>query len=203
MSKKGDLEINEIFIILLLLMGMMAAVWIAGESGYSESTQVKVTDKSTGELLDDGIEELSDYFYSTHAEGDYIIETHKWSLGNMNAPPDSIPHSENISIPLYPVLFNGRYLYEIRGFAAKVYERTDAAVPTDIECLAIFLDTSDTLDEYYANNETFEIKFYTYYKEKKFLEGCHVNSHKDAITKNGTFIRTYYMHCNLIWDGPY
>ncbi|NYZ77670.1 hypothetical protein H0O02_05160 [Candidatus Micrarchaeota archaeon] len=201
MSKKGELEINEMFITLLLLIGIMTAVWVAGGSVFSEQTQVQVTDKSVGGLIDENLALVSEDFYTNNPQGDYRIDVQEWSLGPMGQPPDYVPNSENMSIPGYPVLFGDRYLYEIRGFGAKVYERTDQEQPIDIECFAVFLGKSDTLDGYYANQGTFEIKFYTHYTERKLLESCQVYAYKDAVTKGGNLIRTYYMHCNVIWGG--
>jgi len=204
MSKKGDLEISEVLVVFLLLIGMMAAVWVAtGEGGiYNESAQVKVTDESVGQLLDDGLEVLTQEFYRETAHGNYNISIDRWSLGDMNAPPDSIP-AQTLSVPTYPVLFNGRFLEDIRGLGVKTYERTDTAEPPDIKIVAIFLESSDTLDGYYRTGEEFNMKYYTYYTERRYMEGCHVKSYFDSMTTSGTILRTYYMECNLVWYGPY
>ncbi len=203
MSKKGDLEISEVLIVFLLLIGMIAAVWIAtGDGGYSESAQVKVTDDSVGGLLDEGLEVLTQEFYRETTEGNYNITIDKWALGNINSPPDSIP-VKTIAVPTYPVLFNGRFLENIRGLGVKTYERTDQAEPPDIKVVAIFVEGSDTLDEYYKDGEDFTMKYYTYYTERRYMEGCHVKSGFTSITETGTFLKTYYINCNLVWYGPY
>ncbi len=196
MEKKGDIEISEMFIVLLLLVGVLTAVWIVG---WQE--EIPVTDKSTDELLDDGLKSASEYFYQSHPEGDYIITTHKWSLGNINDPPDSIPYTENMTVPEFPVLFDGTFLYGTRGFAAKIYERVDEVEPMAIECAAVFIEGSDTMDDYYRDEESFMIRFYTYYKERKLLEDCIITSYGDSMTEEGTFVRTYHIHCNVIWRG--
>ena len=202
MSKKGDIEINEIFIIILLLMGVLTSVWIATENtSYSEERQVKVTDQNTGELIVEGLEKASEYFYLTHPEGDYLITPHEWALGEMDEPPDSIPYSDEMEIPTRPVLFEGKFLYGIRGFGAKIYERTDVAEPMSVECVAIFLGSSDTLNEYYSDRESFMIRFYTFNTTRQILENCFIHSYKDAVTQHGNLIRNYYIHCNVIWEG--
>ncbi len=208
MSKKGDVEINEIFIVLLLLVGVLAAVWVATENtSYDEGRIVKVTGDSIGELIDEGLYVSSEYFYSTHSEGDYKISTHRWALIDMDEAPDAEPkpvaYAYGSDIPNNPVLFEGKYLYEIRGFGAKIYERTDAEEPMDIEAVAIFLGTSNTMDEYYEDQESFMIRFYEENTQREILENCNIQDYKDAITESGTFIRFYYIHCSVIWEGPY
>lgn len=198
MSRKGDVEISEVFIVLILLVSVFAAVWIAGNSPIGE---VEVTSKNTGEFVKDGLEEASKYFYRTHPHGDYNITTHIWSLGSRLEPPDSIPHSENMTIPDYSVFFDGRFLYDIRGFGAKVYERYDEVEPMAIEAVAVFLGTSETLDRYYENEETFMIRFYKYNTERRLLEDCIVHSYSDSMTENENLVRSYYIHCNIIWEG--
>lgn len=203
MSKKGDLEISEVLVVFLLLIGMMAAVWVAtGEGGYGESTQVKVTDETVGELIDDGIAALTQEFYKETTEGNYTITLDKWALGSMDSPPDSIP-VRTIAVPTYPVLFEGRFLENIRGLGVKKYQRTDVIEPADIKVVVIFLEGSDTVDSYYENDDEFHMKYYTYSTERRYMEGCHVNSYFDSMTVNGTLLRTYYIHCNLVWEGPY
>jgi len=203
--RKGEFEINEMFIVLLLLIGVLAAMWVAGETGFSEEKQVKVTNKTMEELLGDGLAQAAENFFKANptAQGNYLIKSEIWSFGPMEKPPDYIPNSENISIPNYPVLFDSKYLYEIRGFGAKVYERTDKEQPVDIRCFAIFLGKSDTLDNYYTTRKEFQIMFYTHNTERKLLENCTVDSYKDQLTEKGNLIRTYYMHCNVIWGGYY
>ncbi len=203
MSKKGDLEISEVLVVFLLLVGMMTAVWVAtGEGGYNETDQVKVTDESVGELLDDGLAVLTQEFYDETTEGNYNISIDKWALGDINEPPDSIP-VKTIAVPTYPVLFNGRFLENIRGLGVKTYERTDEAQPDNIKVVAIFLEGSDTVDGYYESGETFDMKYYTYYTERRYMEGCHVRSFFNSMTESGTILKTYYINCNLVWYGPY
>jgi hypothetical protein len=203
MSKKGDLEISETLVVFLLLIGMIAAVWVAtGEGGYNESAQVKVTDESVGELLNDGLAVLTQEFYEETEEGNYTITVDRWALGEMDEPPDSIPVG-TIAVPAYPVLFNGRFLENIRGLGVKTYERTDVAEPQDIKVVAIFLEGSDTVDKYYEDNEEFHMKYYTYSTERRYMEGCNVNSFFSSMTANGTLLKTYYIECNLVWHGPY
>jgi len=205
MTKKGDVEITEIFIVLLLLVGVLTSVWIATENSGYEEKQVKVTDKTIGELIDDGISEASENFYATNPDGDFRIDTYRWSVLDMSDLPDAeiqgIPYPDGATIPNYPVLFDGKYLYEIRGFGAKVFERTDKEQPIDVEGAAIFLGTSETMDEYYETESTFDIKFYTYSTERKLLENCTVDYYTDSITTGGSFLRTYFLHCSVIWGG--
>lgn len=201
MSRKGEFEINEMFIVILLLVGVLTAVWITGETGFNEKDQVQVTTKSIGALVDDGLAQAAQNFYVKNPSGNYRIDTQEWTLSSLNQAPDYISSSDATSIPTYPVLFDGKYLYEIRGFGAKAYERTDQAQPVDIECFAIFLGTSDTLNNYYSSGKGFEIKFYTYTTDIKLLENCVVESYQDAMTQNGNLLRTYYMHCNVVWGS--
>lgn len=207
MSKKGDVEINEIFVVLLLLIGVLAAVWVATEnSTYNEERVVKVSGESIGELIDQGLYTASEYFYETHTDGDYMIDTHRWAVVDMDQPPDAEPkpvsYSEGVTIPNNPVLFDGKYLYEIRGFGTKIYERTDKEEPIDIEAVALFMGTSDTMDGYYESQERFTVRFYQENTQRQILENCGIQSYKDMVTQSGTFIRFYYIHCNVIWEGP-
>ena len=202
MSKKGEIEINEIFIVLLLLVSVLAAVWVSGNASYSDDNVVKVTDASIGEFLDEQLYTASQYFYESNPDGDYDIFTYKWAPIPMDEPPDAEPPPVpgDATIPNDPTLFDGKYLYEIRGFGVKVFERIDAEQPVDIEAVAVFVDSSDTMNGYYNTQESFTVRFYDFYTVRHVLENCHVRNYKDSITESGTFIRTYYIHCNVIWE---
>ena len=202
MSKKGEIEINEIFIVLLLLVSVLAAVWVSGNSSYSEDRIVQVTGDSIGEFLDSQLYTASQYFYESNPDGDYDIYTYKWAPIDMDEAPDAEPPPVpgDATIPNYPTLFDGKYLYEIRGFGVKVFERTDAEQPVDIEAAAVFVNTSDTMDNYYDTQESFMVRFYDFHTVRHVLENCNVRDYKDSITESGNFIGTYYIHCNVIWE---
>ena len=202
MSKKGEIEINEIFIVLLLLVSVLAAVWVSGNASYTDDRVVKVTDATISEFLDEQLNIASQYFYESNPDGDYDIFTSKWAPIAMDDPPDAEPPPipGDATIPTNPTLFDGKYLYEIRGFGVKVFERIDAEQPVDIEGVAVFVNTSDTMDNYYKTQESFTVRFYDYYTYRYVLENCHVREYKDSITESGNFIRTYYIYCNVIWQ---
>ena len=203
MSKKGEIEINEIFIVLLLLVSVLAAVWISGNNSYSDKNLVKVTDADMNQFLDDQLYTASEYFYAANPDGEFNIYTYKWASVDMNSPPDAEPlpiPGADATIPNNPTLFDGKYLYEIRGFGVKVFERTDVEQPVDIEAAAVFVNTSDTMDGYYKTQESFTVRFYDSHTIRHVLENCHVRSYRDSITESGNFIRSYYIHCNVIWE---
>lgn len=202
MSKKGEIEINEIFIVLLLLVSVLAAVWVSGNSSYSEDRIVQVTDDSISEFLDEELSDASQYFYESNPEGEFNIYTYKWAPISMDDPPDAEPPPipGDATIPNNPALFDGKYLYEIRGFGVKVFERIDEEQPVDIEAAAVFVNNSDTMDNYYNTQESFTTRFYDFYTVRHVLENCHVRNYDDSLTESGNFIRTYYIHCNVIWE---
>ncbi len=187
--KKGDFEVNEMFVVFLILVGIVAAAIV-----------LQVSTDSVGEILDRSVPKLDDKFYKETPNGEFKIYTYKWSLDGLDKTPDETAYNTDMTVPHYPTLLDGRFPINLRGAVIKVFERQDEAVPPNIKIAMIQLGNSSLSYEWGLNESSFNMSFYDYRHEKQYIENCHVYDSAGETTTKGTGYRLFYVSCNLIWS---
>lgn len=187
--KKGDFEVNEILVVFLIIVGIVAAAII-----------LQVSTNSVGEILDSSIEKLDEQFYKETPDGEFKIYTYKWSLDGLDKVPDETPYNTEMTVPHYPTLVGGRFPINLRGAVIRVFERQDEAVPTNVKIAAIQLGTSSLSEEWGLDESNFNMSFYDYQHERQLVENCYVYNSTSDVTTKGTDYRIFHITCNLIWS---
>lgn len=196
--KKGDLELGEIVVVLLLLVGVMAGSMYLGAM---EETLPNQDNRTMGEILVQGRLELDDAFYSEIEDGDFRIRTHEWMIGEKTDAPDTVPLGQEKRL-ISEILFDDTYVESIRGFTFKVYTPTSTINEekhTRIKAFAVFLDEETIFDDHFANSTKFNFDYFPYPVSRKDVENCEVVSSNTYMTENETVFKTYFFDCTFIW----
>ena len=186
--KKGDFEVNEIFVVFLIIAGIVAAAVI-----------IQVSTDSVGEILENSIDKLDKQFYRETPNGEFKIYTYKWSLDGLDKVPDETPYNTEMTVPHYPALLNGRFPINLRGALIRVFIRQDETVSPNVKIALIQLGNSSLSEEWGLNESSFNMTFYDYHTIRRTVENCFIYNSTSETTAKGTDYRLFYVSCNLIW----
>ncbi|MFH0738096.1 MAG: hypothetical protein V1827_05440 [Candidatus Micrarchaeota archaeon] len=226
--EKGHVEFGELFVIVLLLVGLATAVMLltdgnlgvqasaAQEAPHKELSQsasaqepasedrpqdapaYPATDLSVGELLDEGLARADSRFYNTDPDGDYEIRSYRWAMDKLDLAPDSIPLKEN-DFRASPVRFDGRYDDALRAFAFKTYQKPELRSPPQIYGTAVFLSSETPFDVYASGQEPFTITYDPHPERSQDIEGCVVISSSIMSTGSGAVFKVHDVSCKVMY----
>jgi len=186
--KKGDFEVNEMFVVFLIIVGIVAAAVI-----------LQVSTNSVGEILEDSIDVLDAKFYKETPNGEFRIYTYKWSLDGLDKVPDETPYNTDMTVPDYPTLLNKRFPIDLRGALIRVFKRQDETAPDNIKIALIQLGNSSLSEEWGLDESNFNMSFYDYRHERQLVENCHVYNSTYDVTTKGTDYGLFYISCKFMW----
>ncbi|MFH1222703.1 MAG: hypothetical protein V1492_06500 [Candidatus Micrarchaeota archaeon] len=183
--KKGELEIDEIFVIFLLLIGIVTA-----------SIVVSNTQK-TGDILGKAMGELTAQFYKENPTGQYTTSVYTWSLSGQDKMIDDVPYGTEMTVPDDAVLIDDRFPINMRAAEFRVAERKDVTEPFHIQVAVVAVGNNTPFTEWTPFDKTnFNMSFYDDAKVRKTLEYCSVY---DAKVYPAYVV--YYAKCLIIWNN--
>lgn len=195
--KKGDLELGEIIVVLLLLVGVMTGSMYLG---VMAKAQIPQDNRTMSEMMKEGRMSLDDSFYSEITDGNYKILSYEWMIGNLNETPDRIELGKEKRM-ISEILFNGTYVESLRGFTFKSYVPTAIDKQPRVKAFGIFINETNVFDRYLEDGNTFSFEYFPYPVDRKKAEGCKVVSAKMYRTANDTIFKTYTFDCDYLWSG--
>ena len=163
----------------------------------SPAIQLETTNRTIGELLEDGLKRADSSFYKEYPSGNFNIDTFQWTLSSLNESPDSIPVKAN-DFRVVEIRFPDKYIDSLRGFAFKMYEVVGAIAPKKIFGVAIFLSNSTPLDSYLQGE--FTMKYGPHPQGTQIMEGCKILSTQEFLTPNNSSIKLYDFSCKVMYD---
>lgn len=105
-SHKGELELGEVFVVLLMFMGILAGSMYLGNQKLQS---VQEDDRTVGDLLEGGLIEIENAFNRGVTDGDFDVTTYRWMIGKKSDKPDEVPLGSEGRMTA-DVLFNGHYI---------------------------------------------------------------------------------------------
>ncbi|MEW6722580.1 MAG: hypothetical protein AB1324_04930 [Candidatus Micrarchaeota archaeon] len=150
------------------------------------------TDKTVKELLDDGLDKVTDAFYRENS-GQFDERKYTW-LRRPLMPDGSI---SNDMAPIQDVEFDDEPISTIQAFGYMVFEYAPDETK-DAYAVAIFKAKSTPLDSY-TGGDTFEIDYFPSQTDSR-LRGCWSYSRDYHLDKNSEWLATYYIRCTGVHD---
>lgn len=166
----------------------------------SPPPQIEITNRTIGQLLDDGLDRADLRFYNESVSGEYEIDTFKWTLTAMIQSPDNLSLRQN-DIRVSVIRFNDRYIDSLRGFAFKVYELKNVIAPKKIFGVAVFLSNNTSLDGYLQNSSELIIDYDPHPERSQIMDECKILAGTDFVTVRNSSIKVYDFSCNLIYGA--
>lgn len=163
-------------------------------SPISEELDIPSTNKTIGEMLDDGMQKLQSKFYTDHS-GSFTETRYKWRRFPINATPQEIVADTTSA---FDMRFDGDVVQSIQTSGAIVFMNTETE-QSEIFGLAIFKDRTTPLDTYPDFKTTFDVEF-LHPNIAKELHNC--QAYEKVYHKNlqDEWLLTYYFECEEIQD---
>ncbi len=160
------------------------------DSSNPTETLPPKSNKTVGQFLDEGLSWANSEFYAAHPNGEYLIETYRWIIGNVDIKPNEIPiGSADLE---RAVLFNGERARNIRGFAFRIYTPKDGG-RGEGKGIAVFNAQTTLLDRYHINDQLdLNIAFYPFNKN---LFDCKILEREYYLAEDGSYITIYLFEC--------
>jgi|GEM_PF-5616655 len=198
-THRGELELGEVFIILLLFVGIIAgSMYLGTERLHS----IPEDDRTTMQILNGGLDSIERSFLQEVVAGDYDIKVYRWVIGKSSDKPDAVPLGEEGRLTA-DILFNGTYINSVRGLGFKVYTPTAIDTKTRIMFVGVFLNHTTPMDEWLKDDSEFSVRYFPYPTFDNVFEGCHVRASDIYRTAEDNVFRTYYFDCAYSWEGSY
>ncbi|MEW6036310.1 MAG: hypothetical protein AB1529_06870 [Candidatus Micrarchaeota archaeon] len=157
--------------------------------------EANVTNKSVGQLLDEGVLRADSRFYQEVETGKYDIKAYQWALGSFGMPPDSVPLKEN-DLRASSVRFDGRYEDSLRGFGFKTYQPQNLSGPPRIYGTAVFLSSPGPLP-----SGKFDVEFDPHPEGTQIIEDCTVLTSEELQTGTGAAFTVYDISCKIMYGA--
>ncbi|MFH1394136.1 MAG: hypothetical protein ABII71_05375 [Candidatus Micrarchaeota archaeon] len=198
-SRKGELELGEVFVVLLMLVGVLAGSMYLGNQ---QLHSIQEDDRTIGDLLEGGLIEIGDSFLDEVVSGNYDVTAYRWMIGKKDDVPDEVPLGSEGRMTA-DILFNGGYIDSVRGLAFKIYAPTDDSPDpkTRIRFYGVFLNYTTPMDQWLEDDTEFTVDYFPYPMDRRFMEGCHVQSSGMYRTADDTVFKTYFFECSVVWQG--
>lgn len=168
-----------------------------GQPAIKES---ETTNKTMGQILDEGMARADSRFYEENLSGKFDIKTYRWAMGRMNESPDGIPLRKN-DLLASEIRFNGRYIDSLRGFAFKVFEAEGLTAPPKYFGTMLFLSDSAPMDGYAQNTSSFDMQYDPHPELSQILESCTIIGNESLIAPSGAYIYVYDFRCKIMYGA--
>ena len=159
-----------------------------------QPNEPELTNKTLGELLDDGLGRADSWFSAQYEPADYSIESFRWTLSPSNQTADSIPIKAN-DLRASVIRFDMHYIDSLRGFAFTVYKPVAIVAPMKIRGTMVFLSNSTSLQ----NSSGFFIDYDPHPLRTQRMEGCSISSTENFVTEMGNDITIYDFNCKIMY----
>jgi len=165
-----------------------------------EPVVIEHSDKTVGQFLNDSLAQINLGFYSEHPNGNYRVETYKWTAGSVDIKPNQLPIGGTGDTL---VRFNGDKDRNLKGFGFKMYtplnSKDEPIEGSLVEARAVGVFNSEfpLIHVYETNGMTIKIDYYPY---SKTLYGCVIQDKEEYLASDDSHITLYYFYC--VDTGP-
>lgn len=163
-----------------------------------EETAPEQTNKTVGELVDEGLSKVNSEFYKENPNGNFKVETYTWVIGSSDIRPDELPVGGTGDVA---VRFNGDKDPSLKGFGFKSYTPYEDDEPVEdslveSRAVGVFSSQFPMIHIYETNGMTLKIDYYPFGKS---LYGCVIDDKQEYLSGD-TYVTLYYFYC--VDTGP-